>query len=88
MIRDILQPPKTQSTEAIHRLDAHSLWFGVLQRSEDRFIYEGPRYGDLMLGNASLQHWEVFPSLVSFVGDTGRDFRARHQYLSLILLSF
>lgn len=73
---DEIDEQKAENKEGrIRRHDAENMWFGVSGpqgMGSDYVLYEGIAYEDLMLSGPSCRPTTTFPSLVSFVGETGR----------------
>jgi hypothetical protein len=57
----------------IRKNDAGNMWFGVSQKEKGEYILgEGIAYENLVLVNPSSSPGITYPSLVSFIGETGR----------------
>ncbi len=71
LLKNILEPAREQRDD-LHKEDARTLWVGVTEKDDKKFIHEGSVYEDLIFENPAIQPWGIYPGLVTFVGDTGK----------------
>lgn len=86
-IQNILTPNTTaEEQDMLHQNDQNTTWFGIIREDGELPLFRDyGRYGDLMASTlrfkrasnssgALLGHNTRYPSLVSFVGQTGKGF--------------
>lgn len=57
----------------LHIMDENTTWFGVGKDEMDEYVFQvSGRYASLMAECSSSRRGSRYPSLVSFVGQTGR----------------
>jgi len=73
-VRASLEPNMTEAEqEELHRQDDNTTWFGVAKDEMDDPIFQDyGRYATLMAECSSTRRASRYPSLVSFVGQTGK----------------
>lgn len=72
-LRRILEPERTSAEyELEHKSDEGTLWFGIeREASKKPNLRDHGRFAALMAGNRRQDRSNRYPSLVSFIGETG-----------------
>ncbi|KAI9701837.1 MAG: hypothetical protein M1836_001181 [Candelina mexicana] len=72
-IKAVLEPNTTEAQqEALHKKDENTTWFGVVRDPMDEPVFQDyGRYANIMAEGSSGVRSSRYPSLVSFVGQTG-----------------
>ncbi|OAP65340.1 hypothetical protein AYL99_01312 [Fonsecaea erecta] len=60
-----------EADKSLHQQDAGTMWFGMYHAEHEIKFLDGTRYEQIMAGYPPNKRTGLFPSLVSFVGNTG-----------------
>jgi hypothetical protein len=72
-INHTIRPQRDEATtERLHQDDRDTIWFAIQRRKDGKHAFEANgRFEDLLASYSLHQRAQTYPSLVSFVGETG-----------------
>jgi len=72
-LRKCLRPNCTEDEQRErHQADESTTWFGVTENeTEEKILQDYGRFGELMKVLSKNRTYDIFPAIVSFVGNTG-----------------